>query len=45
LKIEIKVEEEKREIATKDALRENDVKSGKVSLKQFMSKGKRDSEI
>lgn len=45
LSLEKKVASEKRKLAEKDVILEADVRSGKASLKDFMTKGKRDSEI
>ena len=45
LDLEVKTEKEKRAEATKNVLKESDVRSGKVSLKDFILKGKKDSEI
>ena len=43
--LESRTEKEAREKASKGVLREADVRSGKVSLKDFILKGKKDSEI
>jgi len=45
LDLEVKTEKEKRAEATKNVLKESDVRSGKVLLKDFILKGKKDSEI
>jgi len=45
LELEVKTEAKIRAEASKGVLREADVRSGKVSLKDFILKGKKDSEI
>ena len=45
LKLEVYTEAKAREEASKGVLREADVRTGKVSLKDFILKGKKDSEI
>lgn len=44
-RIEVEVIAEKRKEATKGVAREADIRSGKITLREFLSKGKKDSAI